>query len=242
MHLRSGCWRSAIQTNRMESINAASIIAFLSELPAGGVYVFLFFSTFTENVFPPWPGDTVVVFAGFLLAHGVIAWGGVVATTFAGNMFSAWVMYFLGEHLLNLARSVHDRIKNPGLVRSWLRELTAEENLQRTHNLFERWGVYFVLFSRFSAGIRFFVSIIAGISKMNLLVFTLSFAGGVCIWNAILLGGGYALGENYERILDWLRVYNVVVLSLLALLAAVYLIFRARRAKDAPPPGAHGGA
>lgn len=209
-------------------LDAETIINFLRELPAAGVYVFLFFSTFTENVFPPWPGDTVVVFAGFLLAHGVIEWPGVIATVYAGNIFSAWVMFFLGEHLLNLARALHDRIEKPGLIRSWLRELTGEEAIQRTHDLFQKWGVYFVLFSRFSAGVRFFVSIIAGISKMHVLVFTLSFAAGVTVWNAILLGGGYALGENYERILEWLRVYNVVVISLVCLALVLYGVWRWR--------------
>lgn len=210
-------------------MNAESIIEFLRELPAGGVYVFLFFSTFTENVFPPWPGDTVVVFAGFLLAHGVIEWPAVIATVFTGNLFSAYLMYFLGEHLLNVARSLRDRTRGKGLLRKWLHELTGEESIQRTHDLFDRWGVYFVLFSRFSAGIRFFVSIIAGISKMNLFVFTISFSIGVAVWNAILLGGGYALGENYERILDWLRVYNVIVLTAIGSAVAAYFIWRARR-------------
>lgn len=213
----------------MESLDAAAIIEFLRELPAAGVYVFLFFSTFTENVFPPWPGDTVVVFAGFLLAYGVVDWSGVLLTTYAGNICSAWLMYFLGEHLLELARSLHDRIEKPGVLRNWLRELTGEESIARTHELFRKWGVYFVLFSRFSAGIRFFVSIIAGISKMSLVAFTLSFSVGVTIWNALLLGGGYALGENYERILDWLRVYNVVVIGALVMALAAYLVYRARR-------------
>jgi membrane protein DedA with SNARE-associated domain len=85
------------------------------------------------------------------------------------------------------------------------------------------------LISRFSAGIRFFVSIIAGISRMNLILFTITFSIGVLVWNSILIGGGYALGENWERILDWLRVYNIIVVAVLSLLVILFVIWRIRK-------------
>jgi len=40
------------------------------------IWLFFFFSNFLENVFPPWPGDTVTVFGGFLVAKSQEIEGG----------------------------------------------------------------------------------------------------------------------------------------------------------------------
>lgn len=203
------------------------IIAYVLTLPTTGIYWFLFFSTILENLFPPWPGDTMIVLAGFLMAHHAVGPVGTTLVTLAGNMVGAYIMYFAGEGLLALARKYHASIGwNWG--RKQVEELTSPESMQRTSAWFRKWGLWFVLVSRFSAGIRFFVSIVAGVSRTNLLLFSVAFAAGVLIWNSLLLYGGYALGENWRQILGWLRVYNVLVITAIALAVAGYLYYRFR--------------
>ena len=48
------------------------MIAYVLTLPTVGMYWFLFVSTIIENLFPPWPGDTMIVLAGFLMAHDAV--------------------------------------------------------------------------------------------------------------------------------------------------------------------------
>ena len=85
---------------------------------------------------------------------------GLELVTLAGNMAGAYIMYFAGEGILALARKYHARI-SWAWARNQVEELTSPESMDRTAKWFRKWGLWFVLFSRFSAGIRFFVSIIA---------------------------------------------------------------------------------
>lgn len=204
------------------------ILAFVDALPAPAVYAFLVFSTMLENIFPPWPGDTIVVFTGFIAARGTVSLIGLTVTGLIGNLLGAYLMYFAGEGLLAHARSWSEKTQN-AWIKKQLEELVSEESMQKTSAWFEKWGAWFVLISRFSAGIRFFVSIIAGISRMNLLLFTFTFSVGVLIWNSLLIGGGYALGENWEQIIDWLRVYNIVVITVLSLIFLLFLAWRLKK-------------
>lgn len=208
------------------------LLAWIQGLPPSAVHAFLVVSTMTENLFPPWPGDTLVVFAGVLVARNVISLPGAVLSTLVGNMVGAWIMYVAGERLLLLARAMHQGMP-PGYGRRLLEDVVSEEGLARAHAWFARWGLWFVLVSRFSAGIRFFVSIVAGISRMNALSFSLAFAVGVLVWNLLLLSGGLALAENWRSVLDWLEVYNMVVLGALGVVVIVLVArsLRRRRAR-----------
>lgn len=207
------------------------LLAWIQALPPSAVHTFLVVSTMTENLFPPWPGDTLVVFAGVLVARDVITLPGAVLSTLVGNMIGAWIMYVAGERLLLLARAMHAGMR-PGYARRLLEDVVSEDGLSRAHAWFERWGLWFVLVSRFSAGVRFFVSIVAGISRMNVMSFSLAFAIGVLSWNLLLLSGGLALAENWRSVLDWLQIYNMVVLGALGLvvIAFVWHSLRRRRA------------
>ena len=144
-----------------------------------------------------------------------------------GNLIGAFIMYFLGTSLLTLVRRVQKR--GPKFFVNTLGEITSAESMDKTQSWFNKWGVIFVLFSRFSAGIRFFVSIIAGITRMNLILFTSFFTLGVILWNTLLLAGGYALGKQWHRILEWLRIYNFVVIIIIIIGIILFVLYKNRR-------------
>lgn len=202
---------------------ADEILNLISDLPAAGLHAFFFFAALLENIFPPWPGDTFIVFAGFLSAHGAVSLPAALLSTGAGSLAGAWIMYLAGEKVLHLARSLHARLK-PGIMQRMLSDFVSEEHMQRTQQWFLKWGAWFVVVSRFSAGIRFFVSIVAGLSKMNPLLFTVCFSLGVLIWNTLLLTGGRLLAENWRKMLEWLQLYNVAVGSLIVLVVAFFIM------------------
>ncbi|MCB1309321.1 MAG: DedA family protein [Leptospiraceae bacterium] len=207
------------------------IISWMRDLPAWGVYAFLLVSSVIENLFPPWPGDTISVFGGFLAAQNTVTLPLCFLSILIGNMLGAYTMYFAGESVLDLARRVNAKITRPIFLSKWMSEITSEEHMDRARSWFARWGLWFVLLSRFSAGIRFFVSIIAGISRMNFVLFSVAFALGVLIWNVLLLGGGYALGDNWRLIVEAVRVYSGVLSAIIGLLVIFYVIWRIRKAR-----------
>lgn len=196
------------------------ILKQISDLPATGLHIFFFVAALIENIFPPWPGDTFIVFAGFLTAHDTIGLPGAILSTCLGSVAGALIMYMAGDKVLILARRIHFWLK-PGVLQRLLADFVSEEQMERTQTFFLRWGAWFVIFSRFSAGIRFFVSIVAGLSKMNLLLFTVCFTVGALIWNILLLTGGRLLAANWRKVLEWLQYYNTAVGVLIVVIVAI---------------------
>ncbi|RME92628.1 MAG: DedA family protein, partial [Candidatus Hydrogenedentota bacterium] len=181
------------------------------QVPKGLYWAFVFFSSFIENVFPPYPGDTATVFGAYLAGKGYITLYSLILSVYLGSILGALFMYFLGTEVLKFF-SKYVRFKS-------IRELLSEEHLTKTHDWFEKYGLWAVIFSRFSAGIRFFVAIVAGMVKMNILTFTIAFSIGTILWNALLITGGYMLGENWQQVKEYLKIYNIVIGILLAIVA-----------------------
>lgn len=212
-------------------MSADAVVEWMGTLPDWGVYAFLCISSMIENIFPPWPGDVPIVFAGFLAAHGVLTLPLAFVASLIGNLISGLFMYYAGTYVLYFIYRIRWRVRRPAFLRSWLGGVFSRRQMDRTAEWFAKWGAGLVIISRFLAGIRIFVVVIAGITRMNIVLFLLAFALGVSIWNALLLGGGYALGENWEQILGWINVYSTVVVSLLIAGVALYILWRRHKQK-----------
>ncbi len=180
------------------------------------VWLFFFLSNLTENVFPPWPGDTVTVVGGFLIAQEEsVGWFMLITSTFTGNLFGGYLMYRFGKTAIFWMKSNNFPFK---------KSIYDEAQLQKTFEWFSKYSTLVVVLSRFSAGIRFFVSIVAGMSKMPLLSFLFFFSIAITIWCGLLIGGGFYLGKNWELILHALKIYNRFVMAFVGLVLGI-LIF-----------------
>jgi membrane protein DedA with SNARE-associated domain len=105
-----------------------------------------------------------------------------------------------------------------------LKNLFSTGNLEKTHAWFNKHGLLAVLFSRFSAGIRFFVAIVAGMVRMNIVLFISAFTIATVLWNTILISGGYLLGQSWEEMLHYIRIYSgfVAVVMFLGIIIFLY--------------------
>ncbi len=204
----------------------------LEDIPAWALYVFLAFSALVENLFPPWPGDTMTVLGGVLAAQGRGNIYLCFLSVFLGNIAGACFMYWAGRPMILFLQKVyHAKGKAHVFWGFLLRPLCESEELEKTKERFRKWGLLFVLFSRFSAGIRFFVSIIAGMTSLPFLSFLLAFSAGLFLWNVPLLWGGLVLGANWTQFISWLKLYNGLVLALLLCLGAFVIYWKFRASK-----------
>ena len=89
--------------------------------------------------------------------------------------------------------------------------LVEEEDLARAAAAFRRYGPAVVFFGRFLPIVRSLVSLPAGAQHMPLGRFVLLTAAGSAIWNTILVGGGYLLGTQHERLEAVLGYVDYVV-------------------------------
>lgn len=189
----------------------------LQKIPQQAWWFFVFFSALLENLFPPYPGDSVVVLGGYLWGAGKMGFFSLASAVYAGNIAGAVAMYYFGEHVLSFFRKFPNK---------WTQEVLDAEKLRKTENWFAKWGILAVLLSRFSAGIRFFVAIVAGMFRMNIFLFIVSFSVATLLWNSLLIYGGYVLGENWRRVIEYLQLYNTVLISLMVAAAVAWFFYR----------------
>ena len=100
---------------------------------------------------------------------------------------------------------------------------------ERAEGWFARYGDAVVLGARVVPFARSVVSIPAGTSRMPPARFAVLTALGSAVWNAVLIGAGYLLGANRDRVSDWVGAYSDVVLAAVVVAAAAYLTVRGLR-------------
>ena len=183
----------------------------IGELPPPWAYAVLALSAFLENVLPPVPGDTVVLFSAYLAGRGVLAWIPVYAATCLGGTAGFLVMFAIG------------RSQGRGLLQGggWRARVFPKRRLQRAAAWLQRYGAWLVLGNRFLSGVRSVIALSAGLGGLGWLpVAGLGFLS-MALWNGLLLYGGMALGENWDRVSELLTRYNRWVTALLAVAAVV---------------------
>lgn len=182
--------------------------AFLRSLDGGWGYVFLFLSSLAENLFPPLPGDTVLVAGAVLVGMGKMTFLPAYLSSTAGSFLGFMILYRLGRRW------------GPALVGRL--PFFHEDHLERAGAWFGRYGVWVIGVNRFLSGFRGIVSLAAGMVKMNQRVVALLALASCLIWNVLLMVLGVWAGIHWELILS---NYQRIVFILL-MLAAVFLVIR----------------
>lgn len=99
--------------------------------------------------------------------------------------------------------------------------LISHHDIELAERWFDRYGDRIAFLSRLLPGVRTFISLPAGITRMNIGKFLLYSFLGSFIWSVGLACGGYVLGQNWERISEVIRPFYIPIL--VAFLVAVIL-------------------
>ncbi len=187
----------------------------------------LFGSSLVEYVFPPFPGDVVTLLGAWLVVVGTWSFAYAMLIVTGGSLVGAAIDYAIGVWLgrrLDKLPSEKDKHGFTPLTREKYDLLLAR---------FSRHGAAYILINRFLPGIRAFFFVAAGAARMSFTKVLLYATISAVVWNALLLGAGYAVGANFERLKSLFASYTLAVWCLLGVLAVgslmIYL-FR-RRAK-----------
>ena len=186
-------------------------------------YAILFLSSFTEYIFPPFPGDTVTLFGAFLIAVHHWSFFAVFFSVTAGSIAGASVDYFIGKKV-----SKQDGIeKMPKLIRKGNAVLTRERYTYIKEK-FDKYGAYIIILNRFMPGIRAFFFVVAGMTGMKFLPVQLFNVISVILWNLCIIWVGYLVGNNWDALLAVFSVYSKVVggvllIAITALLISFYI-------------------
>ena len=191
-----------------------SILAYIEQAPPWLVFASIFLASYIENLFPPLPGDTILVFSAYLVGRGNLPFGPALATTIVASIGGFMTMYVLGRSL------------GRGFILSQQQTWFSENSLERIESLFARWGYGVILVNRFLAGLRTVVAFFAGMGRLSAVkVFVLALIS-VVLWNGGLLWAGAAIGENWEIIGHYLKQYNRIISITLAVIIVGFILHR----------------
>lgn len=195
------------------------LINFLVDLVASWGYAGIVFLMALESSFFPFPSEVVMIPAGYLAQQGqmniILAFIAGVFGSLLGAVFNYYLCYFFGRELIaRYGRFV-------GI---------NEKKMQKFEAFFNKHGEISTFNCRLLPGIRQYISLPAGLAKMNIWRFCLFTSLGASIWVAILLALGYMLGENKELIDEYLHIIIMILACFVLILSAFYVLkYRKKR-------------
>ena len=201
---------------------AATLGLSLSQILRDLGYAGLAMLMVAETIFPPIPSEAVLPLAGYLVEQGEFNLLAVLVTSTAGSVAGAMALY-------EAAR----RGGRPFAERFMRRARIDPARLDEAEVWFARRGAVVVLLGRCVPGARSVVSLPAGLLRMPRWEYLLLTLLGSAVWNALLVGAGYALGSQWERVSDVIGPLSKPLLGLLVLALAAFLVARALRARRA---------
>jgi membrane-associated protein len=198
----------------------------------------IFAASVGEYVFPPFPGDTVVLFGAFLAAWASWSSWKVFVATVAGALAGAWIDTLAGRAMRDIVtgkKALPPR--GIGRLLGFTRRPSFQDGVRKVIEKFERHGAGIILVNRFFPGIRAFFFVGAGVAALPMWKVLLLGGISAAVWNAVIFYAGRSVGNNWDALLAFSRTYSMAVYVALALAAAlavaVFLVRRARRRRNA---------
>ena len=167
-----------------------------------------------ENAGVPMPGETILLLASFLAysQHQLnLGWLIVVATIAAtvGDNLGYWIGRRGGRPLLQRYQRA---LRFPAAT------------LARGEAMFEHYGAATIFFARFIFGMRIIAGPLAGVLCMPWRKFSIYNFLGAFVWVSVISGVAYGLGSQWNRLADFLkRLDAMMVAAFVLVMAALWL-------------------
>ncbi len=174
-------------------------------------YPGIFFLMLLESSFIPFPSEVIMIPAGYLAFKGEMHVLLVIISGILGSLIGALINYYLA---IKLGRKL--------LLRYGKFVMFKEETLSKMEVFFTNHGHISTFTGRLIPMIRQYISIPAGLARMNLPVFCFYTSLGAGIWVIILTLLGYFIGENEALIKTYLQDIIATLLVTCAIGVFVY--------------------
>jgi membrane protein DedA with SNARE-associated domain len=192
-------------------------ILFIKDLILTTGYPGVFFLMALESACLPIPSEIVMPFAGWLAYDGQF---NLIFATRAGTF--GCLAGSIGAYLIGMYGG------RKFVLRYGKYLLLSEKSLDSAERWFAKYGSSAVFFSRLLPIVRTFISLPAGMAKMNLVRFSVLTFLGSLPWCFALTYVGFALGPNWESITGIFRGLDVLIVLAVILIVVWYLLRRRR--------------
>lgn len=188
------------------------IIHFISTLGYFGVFILMTL----ESACIPIPSEVTMPFSGSLIASGQFNFWILVIVGTIGNLVGSLLAYWLGAW-------GQEAVVRKVIVKYGKYLLISEHEYDRSERWFRNHGELMVFGSRVLPVIRTFISLPAGVAKMNLPRFIIYTTVGSFIWSYILTKIGVTLGDNWKSLEGYFRKFDVVIVVACVLVVIWYV-------------------
>ncbi|MGA2070186.1 MAG: DedA family protein [Sedimentisphaerales bacterium] len=161
----------------------------------------------------PMTEEFLLLYAGYNVSMNRMSLIPTIAAGALGAMCGVTVSYLVGRF-----------IGLPAIHRFGRFLHITDENLQKIHDWFERWGKWTLTFGYFIPVVRHLSSIVAGTSKLAWHEFAVFAYSGALIWANAFVLTGFFLGPETLKIADAVS-HNLTLLSIATLLSVTIVLF-----------------
>jgi membrane protein DedA with SNARE-associated domain len=178
-----------------------------------------------ESACIPFPSELIMPLAGWMLIKepGLTVWfvfvAGLVGAV--GNTVGSVVSYYVGMWA-----------GRPFLNKYGKYILISQHDLDTADHWFTKRGSWTVFIGRLLPLIRTYISLPAGIAKMNIWKFLVYTFTGSFIWSTGLAYGGYLLGEHWDEIRSAMRPFDPIFVAIIVILIGLYIWRHVRHLRD----------
>jgi len=183
-----------------DSINLEQFLHSIQNFDTVWIYGIIFLAGYLENCVPPIPGDTVTVFAAYMVGTGRLNYFLVFFVATLGNLSGFMTMYHIGKYF---GRDFF-------LKKNW--KFFPVKSFEKAESWFNKYGYKVILFNRFLSGLRSVISLFAGMAHLQRRkLLPLAFISA-CMWDGVLIYGGYLVGDHWIYLDEMMEKYNTVVM------------------------------
>ncbi|MEP7103420.1 MAG: DedA family protein [Candidatus Dojkabacteria bacterium] len=192
-----------------------SITQWIISLVSSLGYLGVILAMTIESASIPLPSEVIMGIGGYLVYKGelnlfLVAFAGAI-----GNIIGSTIMYTIGA-----------KGGRPVLQKHGHRVHFDEEKFKRVDKWFIKYGDKIVFFSQLLPVVRTFVSLPAGILKINYSKFAFYTFTGAFLWCFLLAFVSSLLGEAWDKLLTLMRQFEIGIGVLVVMAIVLYLFYR----------------
>jgi len=192
----------------MSEIIIASITSFIINTISSLGYAGIGTLMAIESACVPLPSEIIMPFAGYLIAMGKFSLWGVALAGALGCVVGSILAYVIGVWG---GRTFIEKYGKYILI--------SHHDLDVADNFFNKYGSFAIFFSRLLLVVRTFISLPAGIAKMNFTKFVIYTFLGSLPWCLGLAYLGKKLGDHWDTLKIYFHKFDfIIILVIIALL------------------------
>ncbi len=171
-----------------------------------------------ESACIPIPSEIVMPYAGHLVAKGKLGMMQAALVASLANLSGSWLAYAVGRYG---GRAFIDKYGRYIFL--------SKKHLNDADYWFARRGEITVFLSRMLPAVRTFISLPAGIAKMDFFKFSFYSFLGSLPWNLALVYLGYIFTDKWDVLQNHLHDFNIIVFAFIGIIVALFFVVRKRK-------------